>query len=143
MARRARPTGGVPGPSAGSAPDARRSLSSPARRVSRPPSTSALAALGISLDGPLGRRSTDTSGCCSPGTPAINLTAIRDPAAVAVRHVADSLSALAELRRRGIDRFVDLGSGGGFPGLTLAAALPADRALLVDSVAKKAAFWRP
>jgi 16S rRNA (guanine527-N7)-methyltransferase len=71
---------------------------------------------------------------------AINLTAIRDPAAIAVRHVADSLTGLAELRRRGIDRFVDLGSGGGFPGLPLAAALPADRALLVDSVGKKVAF---
>lgn len=73
-------------------------------------------------------------------TSAINLTAIRDPAAIAVRHVADSLSALEELRRRGIDRFVDLGSGGGFPGVPLAAALPADRALLIDSVGKKVRF---
>lgn len=71
---------------------------------------------------------------------AINLTAIRDSAAIAVRHVADSLTALDELRRRGIDRFVDLGSGGGFPGLPLAAALPADRALLIDSVGKKVRF---
>jgi 16S rRNA (guanine527-N7)-methyltransferase len=71
---------------------------------------------------------------------AINLTAIRDPAAIAIRHVVDSLTALPLLAERGIDRFVDLGSGGGFPGLTLAAALPADRALLVDSVAKKVRF---
>lgn len=71
---------------------------------------------------------------------AINLTTIRDPAAIAVRHVADSLCALDELRRRGIDRFVDLGSGGGFPGLPLAAALPADRALLIDSIGKKVRF---
>lgn len=71
---------------------------------------------------------------------AMNLTAIRDPAAIAVRHVADSLSALAELRRRGIDQFVDLGSGGGFPGLPLAVALPVDRALLIDSVGKKVRF---
>ena len=71
---------------------------------------------------------------------AINLTAIRDPAAIAVRHVADSLLALAALRARGIERFIDLGSGGGFPGIPLAAALPAARAALVDSVAKKARF---
>jgi hypothetical protein len=52
----------------------------------------------------------------------------------------DSLTGLAILTDRGIDRFVDLGSGGGFPGLTLAAAIPADRALLVDSIAKKIRF---
>ena len=71
---------------------------------------------------------------------AINLTAIRDPAEIAIRHVVDSLTALEVLRSRSIDRFIDLGSGGGFPGLTLAAAVPADRALLVDSIAKKVRF---
>src|SRR4029079_15248598 len=68
---------------------------------------------------------------------AINLTAVRDPAAIAIRHVADSLTGLRVLRERGVDRFVDLGSGGGYPGIPLAAALPADRALLADSTAKK------
>jgi 16S rRNA (guanine527-N7)-methyltransferase len=71
---------------------------------------------------------------------AINLTSIRNPPAIAVRHVADSLLGLAVLRTAGIGRFIDLGSGGGFPGLPLAVALPADRALLVDSVGKKARF---
>jgi 16S rRNA (guanine527-N7)-methyltransferase len=70
----------------------------------------------------------------------INLTAIRDPEAVAVGHVVDSLSAVAVMRERELRRFVDLGSGGGFPGLPLAAALDADMALLVDSVAKKVRF---
>jgi 16S rRNA (guanine(527)-N(7))-methyltransferase RsmG len=51
----------------------------------------------------------------------------------------DSLVGLDVLRRRAIDRFVDLGSGGGFPGLPLAAASGA-RALLVDSIAKKTRF---
>jgi 16S rRNA (guanine527-N7)-methyltransferase len=54
--------------------------------------------------------------------------------------VLDSLTAVRPLRARGIDRVVDLGSGGGFPGIPLAAALPADRALLVDSIGKKARF---
>lgn len=71
---------------------------------------------------------------------AMNLTAIRDPEAIAIRHVADSLTALDVLASRHIDRFVDLGSGGGFPGLPIAAALPADRALVIDSVAKKVRF---
>jgi 16S rRNA (guanine527-N7)-methyltransferase len=73
-------------------------------------------------------------------TGAINLTAIRDPAAVAVAHVIDSLSGLAVLRERGADRFIDLGSGGGYPGLPLAAGYPAARALLLEPVAKKARF---
>ncbi len=70
----------------------------------------------------------------------INLTAIDDPVAVATAHVIDSLTAVATLRVRGIRRFVDLGSGGGFPGLPLAAVLPAERALLVESIGKKARF---
>jgi 16S rRNA (guanine527-N7)-methyltransferase len=73
-------------------------------------------------------------------TGSINLTSIRDPAEVARLHVLDSLTAIAPLRRRQIARFVDLGSGGGWPGIPLAAALPADRALLVESVRKKAGF---
>ena len=71
---------------------------------------------------------------------AINLTAIDDPAQAALGHVVDSLTALPVLRGRGIQRFVDLGSGGGFPGLPVAAALPATEALLVDSIGKKTRF---
>jgi 16S rRNA (guanine527-N7)-methyltransferase len=71
---------------------------------------------------------------------AINLTAIRDPGEVAVAHVVDSLAALAVLRERKVDRLVDLGSGGGFPGVPLAIALPAEQALLLDSVGKKVRF---
>ena len=75
-------------------------------------------------------------------TQSINLTAIREPAAVALGHVVDSLSALAILRERRVDRFVDLGSGGGYPGLPLAAALPAARALLAEPIGKKADFLK-
>jgi 16S rRNA (guanine527-N7)-methyltransferase len=73
-------------------------------------------------------------------TTAINLTAIRDPASVALAHVVDSLTALAILRERGVDRFVDLGSGGGYPAVPIAAALPAARAVLLEPIRKKAAF---
>jgi 16S rRNA (guanine527-N7)-methyltransferase len=54
--------------------------------------------------------------------------------------VVDSLTALALLRARGADRLLDLGSGGGLPGIPLAASLPARDALLVEPVRKKAAF---
>lgn len=73
-------------------------------------------------------------------TNAINLTAIREPVDVATAHIVDSLTAVAVMTARGMDRFLDLGSGGGYPGLPLAAALPAARALLVEPVRKKARF---
>ena len=73
-------------------------------------------------------------------TEAINLTAIRDPAAVARNHVVDSLAAVDLLRRRRIGRLLDLGSGGGFPGVPLAAALPSLEVTLLDPVAKKTRF---
>jgi 16S rRNA (guanine527-N7)-methyltransferase len=73
-------------------------------------------------------------------TAAVNLTAIRDPRAAVAAHVLDALAALPLLREHGIRALLDLGSGGGYPGLPLAIALPAGRALLVDSVAKKARF---
>lgn len=73
-------------------------------------------------------------------TGAVNLTAIRDPVAAVTGHVLDSLTAVPLLRAAAVRRVLDLGSGGGYPGLPIALALPAERALLVESIAKKAAF---
>ena len=75
-------------------------------------------------------------------TVAINLTAIREPAAVARLHVLDSLAAAPLLQARGITGLLDLGSGGGFPGIPLAAVMGLERTLLVDSVGKKVEFLR-
>jgi len=75
-------------------------------------------------------------------TAAINLTAIREPEAVARDHLLDSLSAVPVLRSLGASSVVDLGSGGGLPGIPLAIAMPELRELLVESVGKKAAFLR-
>ena len=71
---------------------------------------------------------------------AINLTSISDPAAVARLHVADSLAALPLLAELPHDAVLDLGSGGGFPGLPLAATRPEATVTLVESIGKKAAF---
>ena len=70
----------------------------------------------------------------------INLSAIRDAGAAVREHILDSLTAIELLRERGVDALLDLGSGGGYPGLPLAIALPARRTLLVESVGKKSAF---
>jgi 16S rRNA (guanine527-N7)-methyltransferase len=72
---------------------------------------------------------------------AINLTAITDPAKVALLHVVDSLTALPVVGvRRGSARLLDLGSGGGYPGIPLAAAAPDAEVTLVESIGKKARF---
>ena len=101
-----------------------------------------LEALGLSLS-PEARSAIDGHArLLLAWTGSINLTSIREPAAVALAHVVDSLSALELLRDRGVDRFIDLGSGGGYPGIPLAAAMPAARALLVEPIAKKAVFLK-
>ena len=99
-----------------------------------------LTQLSLTLTGPARAAIEGHARLLLAWTTAINLTAIRDPAALALAHVVDSLSGLAILRERDADRFIDLGSGGGYPGLPIAAALPAARALLIEPVAKKAAF---
>jgi 16S rRNA (guanine527-N7)-methyltransferase len=71
-----------------------------------------------------------------------SITAVRDPAQGVDVHVADSLVALELPEVRGARRIADLGSGGGFPGLVLAIALPDARVALVESVGRKVAFLR-
>jgi 16S rRNA (guanine527-N7)-methyltransferase len=63
-------------------------------------------------------------------------TTVRDPAQAVDRHVADSLVALELDAVRGARRIADLGSGAGWPGLALAAALPAARVALVESAVR-------
>jgi 16S rRNA (guanine527-N7)-methyltransferase len=60
-------------------------------------------------------------------------TTVRDYDEAVDRHVADSLSALALAPVRGARRIADLGSGAGWPGLALAAALPDAHVSLVES----------
>ena len=66
-------------------------------------------------------------------------TAVRDPAAVVDRHIADSLVALTLPHVRVASTIADLGSGAGFPGLALAAAMPEASVDLVESARRKAA----
>lgn len=73
-----------------------------------------------------------------------NLTAIRDPLQAWERHVLDALTLVGPLCsiEPGADRLrvLDLGSGGGVPGLVLAAVLPEVEFTLVEATGKKAAF---
>jgi 16S rRNA (guanine527-N7)-methyltransferase len=60
-------------------------------------------------------------------------TTIRDPGEAVQRHVADSLSALELPYVASTTRIADLGSGAGWPGLALAAALPGAHVSLIES----------
>ena len=67
----------------------------------------------------------------------INVTAIRDEAGVLSKHIADSLFAAKALADLGAKTVLDVGSGGGFPALPIAAALPDIGVTALDATAKK------
>jgi 16S rRNA (guanine527-N7)-methyltransferase len=74
-----------------------------------------------------------------------NLTAVRDPQDMLTHHLLDSLAAVAPLCRHvqglgGAARLLDVGSGGGLPGVVFAICCPEIDVSCVDTVAKKAAF---
>jgi 16S rRNA (guanine527-N7)-methyltransferase len=72
-----------------------------------------------------------------------NLTAVRDPAQMLVQHVADCLAVIQPLRRHAQSqplRLLDVGSGGGLPGVIIAIMNPEMDVTCVDTVGKKAAF---
>ncbi|MEK8051820.1 16S rRNA (guanine(527)-N(7))-methyltransferase RsmG [Ideonella sp. DXS22W] len=81
-----------------------------------------------------------------------NLTALREPEEMLSHHLVDCLAVLAPLRRHfasqasagGADapHILDVGSGGGLPGVVLAAVEPGWQVDCVDTVAKKASFIR-
>jgi len=71
-----------------------------------------------------------------------NLTSVRDPLAMVGQHLLDSLAVLPHLPQRARLRLIDVGSGGGLPGIPLAIARPGWQASLLDSSGKKSAFLR-
>ena len=69
-----------------------------------------------------------------------NLTAIRDPRQMLIQHILDSLSIVPHLASLGPSSVLDVGSGGGLPGIVLAIVLSDWTVTLNDVVHKKTAF---
>ncbi|MDP1189013.1 16S rRNA (guanine(527)-N(7))-methyltransferase RsmG, partial [Klebsiella pneumoniae] len=67
-----------------------------------------------------------------------NLTAVRDPAQMLSHHLVDSLSVIAPLQKHGAPRrLMDVGAGGGLPGVVIAICCPGTDVSCVDAVGKK------
>lgn len=71
-----------------------------------------------------------------------NLTAIRDPQEIHIKHFLDLLTCLLPMREKPIERLIDVGTGAGFPGIPLKIVYPNMQLTLVELVGKKAEFCR-
>jgi len=67
-----------------------------------------------------------------------NLTSLRDPMQMVTHHLLDSLAAVPAFARA--HNVLDVGSGGGLPGIVLAIVRPDMKVSMIDTVHKKTAF---
>ena len=100
--------------------------------------------LGMALDEGQITRLIDFMALLQKWNKVYNLTAVRDPGEMLTHHLLDSLAAVAPLERHLAGgagrRLLDVGSGGGLPGVVFAICCPDLDVSCVDTVAKKAAF---
>jgi len=103
-------------------------------------------ALGLDLSSAQQQSLLDFMGLLQKWNKVYNLTAVRNPEEMLTHHLLDSLAAVAPLRRHLAQqggagrRLLDVGSGGGLPGVVFAICCPDLDVSCVDTVAKKAAF---
>ncbi|MBA4396239.1 MAG: 16S rRNA (guanine(527)-N(7))-methyltransferase RsmG [Syntrophus sp. (in: bacteria)] len=71
----------------------------------------------------------------------MNLTSVRTPEEMLIKHFIDSLTPLPYIVRPH-GRLLDIGSGGGFPGIPLKIAMPALQVFLLETSRKKSSFLR-
>ncbi|SFF17973.1 16S rRNA m(7)G-527 methyltransferase [Phytobacter palmae] len=70
---------------------------------------------------------------------AYNLTSVRDPNEMLIRHILDSIVVAPHLQG---ERFIDVGTGPGLPGIPLSIVLPDAHFILLDSLGKRVRFLR-
>lgn len=98
------------------------------------------AALGVELTERQHEQLLDYVALLAKWNAVYNLTAIRDPRQMLIQHILDSLSIVPHLPVRADATVLDVGSGGGLPGIVLAIVRPEWRVTLNDIVQKKSAF---
>ena len=96
-----------------------------------------LKALGVALPSGGEARLLEFVGLLQHWNQAYNLTAVRDPKEMLVKHILDSLAVLPYVTGTPVE---DVGAGAGLPGIPLAIALPDIRFVLLDSNGKKTRF---
>jgi 16S rRNA (guanine527-N7)-methyltransferase len=72
----------------------------------------------------------------------MNLTAIVEPDEIVVKHFADSLSLFSVISPKAGEKFIDVGTGAGFPGVAVLIARPDLKVTLIDGTNKKLEFIR-
>lgn len=81
----------------------------------------------------------DFVGMLNKWNKAYNLTSVRDPEIMLVRHIMDSLVVSKHLQG---ERFIDVGTGPGLPGIPLAIMNPGKTFVLLDSLGKRIRFQK-
>ena len=97
-------------------------------------------ALALDLDEKQHERLLDYLALLFKWNSVYNLTSVRDPLQMVTHHLLDSLAAVPSFA--GAADVLDVGAGGGLPGIVLAIARPAMRVSLIDTVHKKTAFLK-
>ncbi|TBM07828.1 16S rRNA (guanine(527)-N(7))-methyltransferase RsmG [Hafnia paralvei] len=98
-----------------------------------------LAQAGISLTDQQKQQLLGYVGLLDKWNKAYNLTSVRDPKEMLVRHILDSIVVNPFLQG---NRFIDVGTGPGLPGIPLAIVRPESHFTLLDSLGKRVRFLR-
>ena len=102
--------------------------------------TSGLDALSLELSDMQQQQLVDYVVMIDKWNKAYNLTSVRDPKQMMVKHILDSLAIVPYLSDSADENIIDVGTGPGLPGMPLAIAFPNKSFTLLDSLGKRVRF---